>query len=218
MALTHRSYVHERWEVQLHSNERLEFLGDSILNFLTARFLYDAFSDKEEGELTTMRAALVRTSTLARFARELEIGSMLKLGRGEIQSGGREREPLLADAFEAVLAAIFLDNGEDAAELFLQPLLQSELSRISQNGLVLDEKSRLQERMQGERNLTPRYETVRVEGPDHERRFTIEVWAGSTRLGVGEGFSKQAAAQVAARVALAALDQGLIAEDYQDND
>lgn len=207
MALIHRSYVHEQWERPLQSNERLEFLGDSVLNFLTARFLYDAFPSKGEGELTALRAALVRTSTLARFARGLDLGAALKLGKGEEQSGGREREPLLADAFEAVLAAIFLDGGAEAADRFLRPLLENETTTIIEHGLILDEKSRLQERVQSERNLTPRYKTVRAEGPDHERRFTIEVWAGGERLGVGEGTSKQAAAQAAARAALAFLDQ-----------
>ena len=206
MALVHRSFVHERWEEPLQSNERLEFLGDSVLNFLTARFLYGAFPEKGEGELTAIRAALVRTATLARFARDLSFGSALKLGKGEEQSGGRDRDPLLADAFEAVVAALFLDGGLDTADQFLRPLIESEVTRILAAGLVLDDKSRLQERVQGERNQTPRYRTVRAEGPDHDRRFTIEVWAGNERLGVGEGGSKQAAAQAAARAALEFLD------------
>ena len=207
MALVHRSYVHERWDLTLQSNERLEFLGDSVLNFLTARYLYESFPGKGEGELTALRAALVRTSTLAKFARQLEVGSALKLGKGEEQSGGRERDPLLADAFEALVAAIFLGAGLDAADAFLRPLVSGEAAHIALHGLVLDEKSRLQERVQGERNQTPFYKTVRVEGPDHDRRFTIEVWAGGERLGVGQGSSKQAAAQAAARAALALLDQ-----------
>ena len=205
-ALVHRSFVHERWDQPLQSNERLEFLGDSVLNFLAAMYLYTAFPDKGEGELTALRAALVRTAMLARFARRLHLGSALKLGKGEEQSGGRERDPLLADAFEALVAAIFLDGGMDAADRFLRPLLEEEAATIVARGLVLDDKSRLQERVQGERNQTPRYKTVRMEGPDHDRRFTIEVWAGGDRLGVGEGASKQAAAQAAARAALEYLD------------
>jgi ribonuclease-3 len=207
MALVHRSFVHEQWERPIQSNERLEFLGDSVLNYLTARFLYETFPTKGEGTLTALRAALVRTSTLARWAHELDLGAELKLGKGEEQSGGRTRTPLLADAFEALVAAIFLDSGAESADRFLRPLLEREVAQIDANGLVLDEKSRLQERVQGERNETPRYRTVRAEGPDHERRFTIEVWAGSTCLGVGEGPSKQAAAQAAARAALAFLDE-----------
>lgn len=216
MALVHRSYVHERWAEPLQSNERLEFLGDSVLNFLTARFLYDAFPDKGEGELTALRAALVRTAALAKLARELQLGKALKLGKGEEQSGGREREPLLADAFEALIAAIFLDGGLDAADRLLRPMLQTNAAAIIAHGLVLDDKSRLQERVQAERNQTPYYKTIRAEGPDHDRRFTIEVWAGSERLGVGQGPSKQTAAQAAARAALEYLDQPVVSPDVSD--
>jgi len=205
-ALTHRSYVHEHYQSLLQPNERLEFLGDSVLNFLTAQFLYHAFPDQGEGQLTAMRAALVRTATLARFARQLGIGSYLKLGKGEEHSGGRDRENLLADAFEAVLAAIYLDQGMDTAQQFLLPLLVAERERLAADGLHLDDKSRLQERIQSERNVTPRYRTVSAEGPDHHRTFTIEVYAGDEQLGVGVGNSKQAAAQAAARAALHHLD------------
>ena len=205
-ALIHRSYVHEHWEETIESNERLEFLGDSVLNFLTAHYLYGAFPSRDEGDLTALRAALVRTAMLARFARSLEIGSALKLGKGEEQSGGRDRDPLLADAFEALVAAIYLDGGTEAASRFLRPMLDREALNVVANGLVLDDKSRLQERVQGERNQTPRYRTIRAEGPDHDRRFTIEVWAGAELLGVGVGASKQAAAQAAARAALEFLD------------
>lgn len=205
-ALIHRSYVHERWEEKLESNERLEFLGDSVLNFLTAHYLYAAFPSRGEGELTALRAALVRTAMLARLARGLDLGSALKLGKGEEQSGGRDRDPLLADAFEALVAAIYLDGGVEAANRFLRPMLDREALNVVANGLALDDKSRLQERVQGERNQTPRYRTIRAEGPDHDRRFTIEVWAGTDLLGVGAGASKQAAAQAAARAALDLLD------------
>lgn len=205
-ALTHRSYVHEHYQTSLQPNERLEFLGDSVLNFLTAQFLYQTFPQRGEGELTAMRASLVRTGMLARFARQLELGSFLKLGKGEEHSGGRERDNLLADAFEAVIAAIYLDQGMEAADRFLLPYLESEAARIVVHGLQLDDKSRLQERVQSERNQTPRYRTVSAEGPDHNRIFTIEVQAGGDRLGVGVGNSKQAAAQAAARAALEYLD------------
>lgn len=206
-ALTHRSYVHEHYQSSLEPNERLEFLGDSVLNFLTAQFLYKTFPNEGEGQLTAMRAALVRTGTLARFARELGIGTYLKLGKGEEHSGGRERDNLLADAFEAIVAAIYLDQGMDAADAFLLPLLEAEGARMAVHGLQLDDKSRLQERVQSERNQTPRYRTLSAEGPDHNRTFTIEVYAGGERLGVGVGNSKQAAAQAAARAALEHLDQ-----------
>lgn len=206
-ALTHRSFVHEHYQWPLQPNERLEFLGDSVLNFLTAQYLYHAYPERSEGQLTALRAALVRTGTLARFARVYEIGKHLKLGKGEEHSGGRDRDNLLADAFEAVVAAIYLDQGMDAAAQFLVPLLEAEGARIAENGLQVDDKSRLQERVQSERNQTPKYRTVSAEGPDHSRTFTIEVYAGDTRLGIGVGNSKQAAAQAAARSALEHLDQ-----------
>lgn len=206
-ALTHRSFVHEHYETSLQPNERLEFLGDSVVNFLTAEFLYHTFPDRGEGQLTAMRAALVRTGTLARFARRFELGTYLKLGKGEEHSGGRGRDGLLADTFEAVLASIFLDGGMDAARRFLLPLLESEGARMVVHGLQLDDKSRLQERVQSERGMTPRYRTVRSEGPDHNRTYTIEVFAGDQTLGTGAGNSKQVAAQAAARAALEHLDQ-----------
>jgi ribonuclease III len=206
-ALTHRSFVHEHYESSLQPNERLEFLGDSVLNFLTAQYLYHAFPDHSEGQLTAIRASLVRSATLARFARAFALGKYLKLGKGEEHSGGRERNNLLADAFEAVLAAIYLDQGMAAADGFLRPLLEAEGAHVAAYGLQLDHKSRLQERVQSERNQTPRYRTIRAEGPDHSRTFTIEVFAGDEKLGVGAGNSKQAAAQAAAQTALAHLDE-----------
>lgn len=206
-ALTHRSYVHEHYQITLQPNERLEFLGDSVLNFLTAEFLYSTFSDRGEGQLTAMRAALVRTGTLARFARKWALGAYLKLGKGEEHSGGRERDNLLADAFEAIVAAIYLDQGMDAARNFLLPLLEADGAHMAVHGLRLDDKSRLQERVQSERGVTPKYRTLNVEGPDHSRTYTIEVFAGDKVLGTGVGNSKQSAAQDAARVALEHLDQ-----------
>ncbi len=205
-ALVHRSFAHEQWEHPCESNERLEFLGDAVLNFLTARYLYSAYSDKGEGELTALRAAVVRESALARFARNLELGPVLRLGRGVEQHGGRERDSLLSDAFEAVVGAVFMDGGIETAGQFWQPLLEVELGAALERGLTLDDRTRLQEWMQGERNQTPTYRTVLAEGPDHDRRFTIEVWVGDERLGAGEGPSKQAASQAAASDALTSLD------------
>lgn len=205
-ALTHRSFVHEHYQWTLQPNERLEFLGDSVLNFLTAQYLYETFPDRSEGQLTSLRAALVKSGTLARFARVFGIGNHLKLGKGEEHSGGRERNNLLADAFEAIVAAIYLDQGMTKAADFLVPLVQEEVARITEHGLLLDSKSRLQERVQSERNLTPKYRTVSAEGPDHNRTFTIEVWAGDEQLGVGIGNSKQIAQQAAAQAALEHLD------------
>jgi ribonuclease III len=206
-ALVHRSFAHEAWETPRESNERLEFLGDAVLNFLTARYLFSAYPDKSEGELTSLRAALVRESALARFARSLGIGNALRLGRGVEQSGGRERDSLLSDGFEALVGAIYLDGGIDAVTRFWTPFLETEVQSIIERGSALDERTRLQERIQGERNQTPQYRTVGAEGPDHDRRFTVEVWAGDERLGSGVGSSKQAASQSAARAALELLDR-----------
>jgi ribonuclease III len=206
-ALVHRSFAHEQWEHPCESNERLEFLGDAVLNFLTARYLFTTFPDKGEGELTALRAMVVRESTLARFARSLDLGSELRLGRGVEQHGGRERDSLLSDAFEAVVGAVFMDRGIETANQFWQPFLEAEVAAVVEHGVMLDHRTSLQERMQGERNQTPQYRTVRAEGPDHDRRFTVEVWVGDERLGTGEGPSKQAASQAAARDALQAIGQ-----------
>lgn len=204
-ALIHRSYVHEHYRTPFEPNERLEFLGDSVLNMITAQYLYEAYPTHTEGQLTTMRAVLVRTATLAEFARQFELGTYIKLGKGEERSGGRTRDALLADAFEAVVAAIYIDQGLESARTFLLPLIKAQCGLFDEQGLQ-DDRSRLQERVQAERNQTPRYHTLNAEGPDHSRVFTVEVYAGDERLGTGEGSSKQAAAQAAARMALTYLD------------
>ncbi len=191
------------------------FWANSVLNFLTANFLFAAFPEHGEGPLTTLRAALVRTTSLARWARQINLGAFVRLGKGEEQSGGRDREPLLADAFEALVAAIFVAGGIPAAETFLRRFLQPAAQEIREQGLAQDHKSRLQERVQAERNKTPRYTTITAEGPEHDRRFTVEVWAGTDLLGTGAGHSKQAAAQAAAQVALLALDGAPPSADKQ---
>src|SRR5262245_28408194 len=206
-ALVHRSFLHEHPEQMpdLTSNERLEFLGDAILNFVTARRVFERFPDRGEGELTSLRSALVKTSTLADFARDLSLGMYIHLSKGEDISGARQRDALLADTFEALIAAIFLDSGLEAVQQFVGPLLDRQMDVIVAHGLVMDYKSRLQERVQAERNITPRYHTVCVAGPDHRREFAVEVLAADERLGFGQRPSKQAAAQAAARAALEQL-------------
>ena len=206
-ALIHRSFLHEHPDqaIGLTSNERLEFLGDAILNFVAAQQVFERFPDRGEGELTSLRSALVKTATLAGFARDLNLGAYVRLSKGEDSSGARERDALLADTFEAVVAAIYLDSGLETVRRFIGPMLDRQITAIAAHGLVLDYKSRLQERVQADRNITPRYHTVSVTGPDHRREFTVEVLAGGARLGLGQGASKQAAAQEAARVALEQL-------------
>jgi ribonuclease III len=206
-ALIHRSFLHEHPDqaLGLTSNERLEFLGDAIINSIAATLVFERFPERGEGELTMLRSALINTTTLAGFARSFDLGAYIRLSKGDDSSNGRQRDALLADTFEALLAAIYLDGGLSAAQAFVMPLFEQELARIEAQGLPLDFKSRLQQRIQADRNVTPRYRTVSVAGPEHRREFVVEVLAGEEQLGVGRGASKQAAAQAAAHVALEQL-------------
>lgn len=208
-ALVHRSYLHEHPDqgVGLTDGERLEFLGDAILNYLAGTLLYDRFPTRGEGELTGLRSALVKTATLAFFARELGLGSYIWLSKGEEINGARERDALLADTFEALVAAIYLDQGLETARVFVNMLFEQQIETIEARGLMLDYKSQLQQRIQAERNITPRYQVIAEQGQDPRREYTIEVLAGDVRLGSGQGPSKQAAAQAAARAALEQLER-----------
>jgi ribonuclease-3 len=201
-ALTHRSYLNENPDEVLEDNERLEFLGDAVLDFVVGAYLYQRFPEMDEGGLTTLRAALVRTDTLASFARELGIGQCLRLGVGEAESGGRRRAPTLCAAFEAVVGAIYLDRGLDAVQPLVERLVQPALERIMAKSLHKDAKSEFQVWAQGEYNITPRYRVVKAEGPDHAKTFTVEVILDDQVWGVGKGSSKQAAAQAAAEMAM----------------
>ncbi|MDW8145297.1 MAG: ribonuclease III [Roseiflexaceae bacterium] len=207
-ALTHSSFLNERVEERLSfsSNERLEFLGDAIVNFLATKLVFERFPAAGEGDLTAWRSALIRTETLASFARRYELGSYVLLARGEELSGARQRPALLADAFEAVVAAIFIDQGLDAVQQFLLPLFEEALATLQQRGLPVDYKSKLQARIQAERGITPRYRMVERSGPEHQPEFTFEALAGDKSLGRGRGSSRQAAEQDAARVALDRLE------------
>ncbi len=204
-ALVHRSYLNENPGTRLASNERLEFLGDAVLDALAAEFLYRRCPRDGEGDLTMWRSALVRTETLAGFSAQLDLGRYLVLGRGEEADGGRARTTTLADAFEALLGAIYLDAGLDAARSFLTPFLEKALEGFA-GRLPIDYKSALQIAVQGRLGITPQYRTAATWGPDHARTFQVEVWAGERILGRGEGLSKQAAQQEAARLALERLE------------
>lgn len=206
-AFVHRSFMHEHPErvPGLTTNERLEFLGDAVLNFITAAWLYERYPAHSEGELTTLRAALVKTSTLAGFARSLDVGAYVRISRGEDTPTARNRAPLLADVFEAILGAVFLDQGLAAARAFVTPFLERQIEAIASGKAEIDYRTRLQEQAQSRYNLTPTYRTLEVRGPDHQREFTMEVLVGDRPLGSGSGPSKQAAAQAAARAALATL-------------
>jgi ribonuclease-3 len=201
-AFVHRSYLNEHPSFPLPSNERLEFLGDAVIGFVAADWLYRGFETLSEGELTRLRAALVRAETLARAATALNLGQYIYLGRGEEASGGRRRQTLLAATFEALVGAAFLDLGLDVAGSFVRRMLEPELARVLAKETVKDYKSRLQELAQARSQVTPVYRTIAAEGPDHEKVFTVAVLLGERVAGTGKGHSKQEAEQVAARRAL----------------
>ena len=207
-ALVHRSYLNENSVLQLVSNERLEFLGDAVLGFVVASELYSRFPDFSEGELTKLRSALVRGETLSRIALSLQLGDYLYLGRGEEESGGRSRSRNLSCTLEAVIGAVFLDQGLDVAKGFILKLLDSELDGVVEDKFAADYKSRLQQVIQSEHKITPVYRTIEEMGPDHAKVFTVEVLAGDTILGQGCGRSKRAAEMDAARHALQGLTGG----------
>jgi ribonuclease-3 len=202
-ALTHSSYAYEFAGPNVVSNERLEFLGDAALALVSADMLYRLHPDAPEGELTHLRAALVRASTLAILARQMKLGPLLRLGRGEDVTGGRDRDLLIASAFEAVLGALYLDAGLEVARAWLEPLLREEADRAVAQQRIKDAKSQLQELAQGRLSITPHYEVVGEEGPAHERRFTVHALLGDLVIGVGQGRAKREAEQAAAATALA---------------
>ena len=204
-ALTHRSFANEHYEV-LEDNERLEFLGDAVLDFLVGAWLYDQYPEMKEGELTRMRSALVRTDQLGEFARQIGVGAAMRLGRGEDDGGGRERPALLCGTFEALIGAIFLSDGVQAVSAFMEPMLESAASQIIAARKEQDPKSLLQEWIQSQGFDHPVYRMVTSNGPDHNKTFEVEVLINGEVKGHGWGQSKQAAAKLAARDALIALD------------
>ena len=205
-ALTHKSYVHEQREPAQH-NERLEFLGDAVLGLVISDYCYGRFADLTEGELSKLRASLVNDGNLARIARRLELGSYLLVGRGEELTGGRAKASLLADTFEAVLAAIYLDSSlGDVYQVVLQ-CFQEDLATIFHVGYK-DYKSELQEYTQGKFGCVPTYSVVRERGPDHEKVFEVEIAIRRQLQGWGAGKSKKEAEQEAARKVLEALSEG----------
>ena len=203
-ALTHRSYLNENRDA-IEDNERLEFLGDAVLDFIVADWLYNHYPEKPEGDLTRLRAALVHTDQLADFAKQIDLGSALRLGRGEVQAGGRNRQTLLCDAFEALIGALYLSGGINAVLDFMVPLMVRVVDKIFQNHLDEDTKSRLQEWSQGNGFSSPRYVLVAEKGPDHAKTFEMEVRIGRKPYGRGTGTSKQSAEKSAAKEALIKL-------------
>jgi len=197
-ALVHTSYVNERPGRGLESNERLEFLGDAVLGVIVAHRLYELRPESPEGELTVLRAWLVRQSTLARWARQIALGPHLLLGRGEARGGGRERPALLSRGFESVIGAAYLDGGLEAARSVLLPLIDHEIRTGFSPQRVVDAKSRLQQVTQARFETTPVYNMVDHSGPGHAPVFVVEVRAGPDTVARGSGHSKRAAQQAAA--------------------
>ncbi len=203
-ALTHRSYFNEHQDA-VEDNERLEFLGDAVLDFMVAAWLYHRFPEMAEGQLTRLRAALVGNEQLAEYANEFNLGSAMRLGHGEAENGGRERLPLLGSTFEAVIGAIYLDQNIDQVWEFMDPILAQAVRKIMANQVEHHPKSILQEWSQSKGYGTPVYQTIGDSGPDHNKFFEVEVLINGMVYGGGKGHSKQAAAKVAAKNALVKL-------------
>lgn len=197
-ALSHSSYINEKRNRE-QSNERLEFLGDSVLGFVTAEYLYMNYRNLPEGELTKIRAAVVCEKSLCKYAKKIDLGKYLLLGKGEIYSGGRERPSLLADAFEALIAAMYLDGGIEPAKEFVLRFIVDEVQNRS---AFVDYKTKLQEVIQSNPEESVSYVITGESGPDHDKRFEVEVHLNSNVIGKGSGRSKKAAEQQAAKEAL----------------
>ena len=201
-ALTHRSFVNE-YRTGLQDNERLEYLGDSVLAVVINEYLFKRYEEYPEGDLAKIKSAVVSESTLARVASEINLGSFLLMGKGEERSGGRERESILANTFEAIIGALYLDAGLKESKKYILSLLKSHIERIDKLSYLRDPKTALQEYVQGKGLTTPKYKVVEESGPDHDKKFVIEVLVDGESWGTGTGKSKSLAEQDVARQALA---------------
>lgn len=201
-AFVHRSYINENRQSGLSHNERLEFLGDAVLELVITDFLYKKYTDKAEGELTSYRSALVNADTCAEIAKKINIGDYLLLSKGESKDTGRARQYILANALEALIGAIYLDQGLPKATDFIEKNFTPMIEKIISEGSHVDSKSLFQEKAQEFDGITPLYKTIKETGPDHEKKFTVGVYVGKELIGTGEGVSKQEAEQQAARKAL----------------
>ncbi len=199
----HRSYLNEHKNYFLPSNEKLEFLGDSVLSLITSLYLYQKYPNLEEGDYTEIKAAIVRTESLAEGAGELNLGNYIYLSKGQDKEGGRQNINIQADCFEALIAGIFIDQGFDSAYSFvLKYLFGKRLDNIVKNKLYLSPKSRLQEYTQAKFRVTPHYSVLEEYGPEHKRTFKIAVFVGQKRIATGDGKSKKEAEEAAAKLAL----------------
>lgn len=204
-ALTHRSFLNESGDRTLRDNERLEFFGDAVIDFFLSRMLLDRFPDSREGDLSRTRASLVSEENLASLARRTGLGDFLRMGRGEEKSGGREKRSILADAYEALLAAVYLDGGASPVRELVEAHFGPVLEAAAAGSVARDCKTELQELVQSRYGAVPRYLHLPPEGPDHARTFAVHVFVGEECLGTGTGRSKKEAEQEAARAGLALL-------------
>lgn len=203
-AFTHRSYLNEHRDSELVHNERLEFLGDAVLELIVTEYLYSKYPDNNEGELTAYRSALVNAITLSDAASKIGINDFLLLSKGEAKDTGRARQIILANAIEALIGAIFLDQGYEIAKYFISNNIFNLIEKIIEEKTWLDAKSKFQEQAQDHEAITPQYKTIKEEGPDHDKHFTVGVFLGKNKVAEGSGKSKQEAEQVAADNALKA--------------
>lgn len=201
-AFTHRSYINENRNIKGGHNERLEFLGDAVLELVVTHYLYELYPSKTEGDLTAIRSALVNAQTCSTVASELGINDFMLLSRGESKDTGRARQYILANALEAIIGAIYIDRGYDTAKEFIYKYITPLADQVVREGLWMDAKSRFQEKAQEFEGTTPSYKTIKESGPDHDKKFTVGVYIGSNSIAEGEGESKQEAEQMAARMAL----------------
>lgn len=201
-AFTHRSFLNENRVAKGGHNERLEFLGDAVLELVITRFLYDEYKNKTEGDLTSIRSALVNAQTCAEVAKSLNVNDYMLLSRGEAKDTGRARQYILANALEAIIGAVYLDQGYEVAKIFIEKYITPLTKKIVEEELWVDAKSKFQEKAQDVVGITPSYKTLKEVGPDHDKKFTVGVFLGEQKVAEGEGDSKQDAEQSAARNAL----------------
>lgn len=204
-ALTHRSFVNEHKESRTH-NERLEFLGDAVLELIVSVYLYESYPSRPEGELTSFRSALVKTDSLAETSKELDLGESLLLSKGEEETGGRTKNFLLANTFEAIIGAIYLDQGYEKSKEFVHMHLIQKLDNIIKNRTDIDSKTKIQEIAQAKYKVTPVYEVTKEEGPDHNKEFTVVIKIKGKIIGEGSGTSKQRAEEDAASKGIIYID------------
>lgn len=202
-AFTHRSYLNENRATEMSHNERLEFLGDAVLELVVTQYLFDKYPDSTEGDLTAYRASLVNAMTLSEAAQKINVNDYLLLSKGEAKDTGKARQYILANTIEAIIGAIYLDQGYELAKYFISKNLFHLIEKIIEDKTWIDAKSKFQEKSQEKESVTPLYKTLKEEGPDHEKHFTVGVYLDKDLIATGEGNSKQEAEQAAARAGLA---------------